>query len=247
MHYWRAGCKTLNYGEALAVLIVHKLGYEPIDKGKGRCLLSIGSELHAGTISKVRKEYGEPVIWGYGYSAGDAPDLNGLDVRAVRGPLTSRTLKLPSGTPQGDPAFLLPRLIPERHRGGDGIIVVPHWSNRDIRAWPEYPQLDIEITYDDVMSFIRSLLSADFVLTNSLHVVITCLAYRIPFAPVQRDGEIFNKPLKWSDTFEWAGIPLARPWPTTIDEAIIWYSRARDYDLPDVDDLLNAFPSDIFG
>ena len=122
-----------NLGDILGPHILDALGYAyaPLtapDAGvvnPGRCLLVVGSLLTARKL----KDFPWPMdVWGCGWkgrelAAGISGDFRWL---AVRGPETASGFGLPSTTPLGDPALLLPHLIQLPVTRHNRTIVIPH-------------------------------------------------------------------------------------------------------------------------
>lgn len=132
-YYWKENQFLGNLGDALVPLLVAALGYDltsqaavgAVATNEGRCLLTIGSLLTPGNLM----HFARPLdIWGCGWKGVCPPSTLLAQVRiyAVRGPQTAAGLGLPATTPLGDPALLLPRLLPHRPRLHARTVVVPH-------------------------------------------------------------------------------------------------------------------------
>ena len=132
-YYWKEAQFLGNLGDALAPMIIAALGYELIPQtasgaavlNEGRCLLTIGSLL---TQAMLTSFTGALDIWGCGWKGVCPPPsvLAQVRIYAVRGPQTAAGLGLPATTPLGDPALLLPHLLPQRIRSHGRTVVVPH-------------------------------------------------------------------------------------------------------------------------
>ena len=138
--------------------------------------------------------------WQPGYGPLDLPD----DVRpvAVRGRLTwdALTAARPGlrdgGTPAfGDPAFLLPRHLPRDVSRGSGTLTVRKWTYDG----PEGEWVTTTRTGGDVAGWVRRLLRAGRVVTDSLHAAIVAHAYGVPWTPMRWE-------LKWADAFGEVGV-----------------------------------------
>jgi hypothetical protein len=89
------------------------------------------------------------------------------------------------------------------------------------------------------------LVKSEFVLTNSLHVTIICLAYKVPFAVSLLDGENFSFPPKWDDVFEWVGISFEKV--KNYEQGLKWWNEnVKGKRLPSARKILKTFPKHIF-
>lgn len=242
LEYWRRDEPTLNFGEAMIAPLLAGLGIEH-DPASDEVLFTLGSEFCEENINTTLASSSRIVVCGYGWSHSTPPSIEFqrryLEIYALRGPVTSRALGR-LDVPLGDPGFLLPEVLSLRcapHHGK--IIYAPHWHNRSREAWAECEMFNVEVRQEDFIGRAAYLKGSRFVLTNSMHVAIFCLAYGIPFAPALRPGEHCDKPRKWEDVFEWLGIPLV--WHTDFQTASIWYSDVGSAKLPDLTPLLKAF------
>jgi pyruvyltransferase len=176
----------LNFGDYLASAVVARmlalreiLADEPV--GRPTTLFSIGSVLHFARDGET--------VWGSGRNgkiAEDAHDFSGLDVRAVRGPLTcdwllSRGIACPAIF--GDPALLIPQLFPNRFRRDatpGRIGIVPNLNDLPLVDDPRI--IDPTDRWDTV---IDAILSCEFVVASSLHGLIVADAFGVPCAQVR--------------------------------------------------------------
>lgn len=134
VHYWREHQLIGNLGDALVPIVLHALGYDLVSRksfgpaivNPRTTLLAIGSLLTEFDL----KQFHTPVeVWGCGWKGASLSSTvkRQITVHAVRGPLTVAGLGLPSDTPLGDPALLLPHLLtrPVKHHGS--TLVIPHF------------------------------------------------------------------------------------------------------------------------
>lgn len=161
-----------------------------------------GKLLAVGSILQHAKS--GDVIWGTGVNPYDYQDfwLNykktsiTLSVLAVRGPITRDVLiaRQVSCPPVfGDPAILLPLVYPKGEKSASGALLVPH-----LRDYPRYSansslRLGLRIVNpaSDWREVVESMLSAELVVSSSLHGIIVAEAYGIPaiwFRPSQGEG-----------------------------------------------------------
>ncbi len=254
-HYWRRGKPELNLGEAFVDPLLNL--FDTADRrtakertrSNGAVLLTIGSEFNRATIRRLKKRFDRIVVWGYGYSHGEIPAVNDLDVRAVRGRHTLDALDLPRDTPVGDPGLLISRAI-AIHRENLSISkasYVPHWHSRHMYSGAV---IDVATRPGLLAGKLRQLVGSEFIYTSSLHTAIACIAYGVPFAPFKKADEAINKPLKWKDAF--SVFDVAPVWSISEEDARNWYDANTSKLLPgkQLDALQNsiadAFPMDIF-
>lgn len=133
VYYWRQHALIGNLGDALVPYLLQSLGYDPVPPtadGPAACnpgctLIVIGSILTDADLAALA---GPIDVWGCGWKGKplSAATLAKLRIHAVRGPQTVAALGLPPATPCGDPALLLPRLLPRRIQRHGRAVVVPH-------------------------------------------------------------------------------------------------------------------------
>lgn len=133
-YYWLDSRLVQNFGDTLGRLVLNSLGYQPVSRqapqqnvvNPARCLLPMGSVLWPRTFAWLT----EPAdVWGCGWRGIPLPAAIQERVRfhAVRGPATAAGLGLPSDTPLGDPALLLPHLLADQPRRHGCTLVMPHF------------------------------------------------------------------------------------------------------------------------
>lgn len=185
-YYWRG---RPNFGDALAPILLREFAgveatWSPIAQAE---IVTIGSVLQglpdgwAGTVL------------GSGRLRAGIVNLSRARVLAVRGPLSAPDLEVP----YGDPALLLPLMLPRPTSKFD-VVAVPHWSDTELSAC--YPEAHVVDVTADPMTVVAEIASARRVITSSLHGMIVAHAYGIPaqarMCPrVQAEGGSF----KWWD------------------------------------------------
>lgn len=244
LYYWKPISGGLNFGDHLSKIVVtmiladngHTLEEET---PSNRRMLAVGSVIHFANTGDV--------LWGSGVNG--KVDISehtyaGLDVRAVRGPLTRdflmhRGIKVPEV--YGDPALLLPKLFPNR------------FSRRSLKPYVTVPNLhDLKIAqaqgWKHMISpmsswnkCITEILSADFVIASSLHGLIIAEAYGIP-ARYIRLSETENL-FKYNDYMMGTGRGEIE-YATTVEQALEMGGMAPPKF--DADKLLDAFPMDLW-
>jgi pyruvyltransferase len=239
--YWRPA-QGDNFGDFLSHVVTTKVLADAghfIGEGTSQPqrLLAIGSILHLARDGDH--------IWGSGVNGKIGEDryrFNRLHVHAVRGPRT-REFLMKRGIPvpeiYGDPALLVPKLLPGRFRpSGDlPFVVVPNLHDLAlVRSFPNVvsPMLPWNLCVEQI-------LRGQLVIASSLHGLITAEAFGLP-ARLLRLSERENL-FKFEDYILGTGRPSIE-FATSINEAIeMGGMPAIRFD---AQPLLDAFPIDLW-
>ena len=158
------------------------------------------------------------LVIGSGFGYGEAPDLSDAgewDIRAVRGPLTARTLGLNEGLGLVDPAVLVADMPEFRNlQKSGGTIFVPHWESTVGGIWPlvcHEAGLGYVDPCGEARDVIRKIAQADLVIAESMHAAILADAFRVPWVAVTTSQSINS--FKWCD---WAASLEVRYEPRRI-------------------------------
>ena len=230
-----------NFGDLLGPIVVTRLlGPKNTDRRRAMRpvrLFSVGSVLHYAADGDV--------VWGSGVNGKvpiDRYQFHSLDVRAVRGPLTRDFLRRRGvEVPEiyGDPALLLPDLIPELRRwASDPAFDVTYVPNlNDFRTRRQRNALDPR---SPLATCLERIARSRLVVGSSLHALIVAEALGIPARGIRSSVE---HELKYADYYLGTGrgnFALAG----SVDEAIEMGGE------PPLDwsasDLLRAFPYDLW-
>jgi len=238
--------RASNFGDLLARPLVRAL----LDQGgvhgprrPGPQLLTIGSVLHHAADGSV--------VWGSGWNpkiADARHRWSRLDVRAVRGPLTADFLRRRGVTVPdvfGDPALLVPRLIPDLVTAAAGprrfpVTYVPNLNERRrarLESVPPGWRLDPR---DDLLAVLRRIARSAFVVGSSLHAVIVAESLGVParFLAPHREHE-----LKYRDYLEGTGRQGVR-FAADVGQALDLGGMPEP--VVDLDALTAAFPYDLW-
>ena len=234
--------KSYNVGDNLSPVVVQRIlekrGLRLEDMKNDCRLLAVGSILHLAGDGDT--------VWGSGVNGKIEEDeyhFRSLDVRAVRGPLTRRFL-LDKGIAcpavYGDPALLIPFLFPElkaRRADKQEYLVIPHLH--EINAFQPGP----EILYPTChwRDFISKILTAELVISSSLHGIIVAEAFGIPTRLLRLESA---EPIfKYEDYYLGTGRKKFS-YASSVADA----KKMGGEELPrfDPDRLLNAFPFDLW-
>lgn len=192
-----------NYGDILTPRILQHFGLE-FTQGSSQnfdtiCIGSIAKVARAGTrvlgsgVMNLTDKLNPLAVWEF-----------------VRGPITrDRILELGGQCPEiyGDPAMLLPLLCPESRKSTD-IGIVPHYV--DYKYVKEmYPQYRvINLLNANPMIPARQITSCRYIISSSLHGIITAHAYGIPAAWMTFTGRLKGDNSKFLDHYRAMGLEL---------------------------------------
>lgn len=194
---------------------------------------------------------GKTTVWGTGIldSTAISAILNPakkvlLDIRAVRGPLT-RNVLISGGVncPEvyGDPAILMPMIYPAKRQIIPGkVLIIPHES-RFLKYASKYPNV-LNTYTQDYKGFINEILSAEKVVSSSLHGIILAESYGVPTIFL---NDYPGSRFKYDDYYLSTGrneYPIAN----TIEEAYEM-NGSENQDLASMQKhLIQSFPKDLF-
>lgn len=180
--YWMP---SPNFGDALSPWLVRAISGESptyVDADVPlRKYLVTGSILNHATETAV--------VWGAGLANLEHAVHPHAHLYAVRGPL-SRMRARACGTPcpdvYGDPALLLPRLLPRAPKPRYDFGVALHFLQRHLVAGHAFPANVLEIDLlAPVEQVVEQLLSCRRIVSSALHPIIVAHAYGIPAAWVE--------------------------------------------------------------
>ncbi len=216
--YWMRGGPVQNFGDFLSEFFIEHLFFA--QPNPGQRLRIVGSCIDDMFVPPRSERAGgdELVFWGCGLRTADglsADRREGVDILAVRGPLSRSALRLGSSVPFGDPGLLMPALYKAatvvRQPSTDALLI-PHFHDR--RSDAELlalsgcdavlrPNLPNDLTA--ITEFVDRVVAARFVLAGALHGAIIAAAYGRPFA-FWNSGDI-DLPFKWTDFAASIAIP----------------------------------------
>lgn len=135
----------------------------------------------------------------------------------------------------GDPAMLLPLLVPRSRPLRGKTLFVPHICDErrrdytadaigcDLIAQPETRSLE------QLIALVRNISSVDFVLAGAMHAAIVAHAYGVPFAFFRHSGGYLDCPTKWAD---WMSGVTTAPVPIEFHSNMLdgmrWYLRHQE-------------------
>jgi hypothetical protein len=214
--WWLKHEKIWNFGEHIAPIILKHFNIPLEDEGD-ELILIIGSELCKEKMDTfIEKGFNKIHVIGLGFGHGSVfftEKYPQVEIHHVRGKLSSLMYSCES---MGDPAFILPDILPLKRKGGGGVVYAPHMQNRSPLHAENRSKLtidekcellgadswfDVMFEHSEFENKLQALIDSDFVFTNSLHCAIICIAYDVPFCISRLKDEAFSFPPKWVDVF----------------------------------------------
>lgn len=201
--YWNVP----NFGDILSPYIVGRLSHQEIShKECYRGMRYVCLETLKRMVGYIRKPFdsinypfqhnllgvgsiigwgnGSSIVWGSGFMNSSDSYKGEMKVLAVRGKHTD--LKLQSMGYEGcgvygDPALLLPLLIKAEPTKDNLLGVVPHITETDyfIKNYSDRVKV-IDLRTRDIEQVVKDITSCKYILSTSLHGIITAHAYNIP-------------------------------------------------------------------
>lgn len=253
LHYFLPQENSLqkNLGDSLSRVIVQnmleqrELSLNDKTNGK-RDLYALGSIIVMG--------HQNATIWGSGLAV-EPSKLRGafhsakrrrLDIRAVRGPLTRRSLhKLGHDCPEiyGDPAILMPLFYqPRAKEKSIKRLIIPHFSMEEKTILDSSSEEMLSMNTNDYRTVIDTICNAEIVLSSSLHGIILAEAYGVPAVFYQDRADCYN--YKYEDYY------LSTNRHMHVCAGLKEARRAEPMPLPSLERmqerLIDAFPYDLW-
>ena len=245
-----------NFGELLVPEILAYFGMRLVRWNPKECYhaaaLIIGSEFHPQQVKELFCNTRKVYVVGQGNRVGyhNAVDMQSrqykdrVEILALRGPLTKAISNFHGDIPLLDPGFLMPWVKPMEIKTGKDVWYIPHSSNMNKNVKERMRLLGanqygrIFMPDNDLHSFLNDISSAGFVLTNTLHMYIVCLAYGIPAAISILPDEDMPFLYKFLDVAYSLNMPLAIV--DSADAGKRWWDN-NPYSIPSVQPLMAAF------
>ncbi len=191
-----------NFGDELNRLI-----FPPLF---GKLFLNPDGGLFYGIGTLLNVENPTPaLVFGSGAGYYQAMNLNGVDVRFVRGPRSVEYLGLDDKKAITDPAILVADMVAPSFKT---VVFVPRWTT--IGKQPDLAKhlvkLGIEVVdpREDVEIVLNKIAKAEYVISEALHGAVVADSLRIPWTPVYaEDGHTF-KWLDWTASLNMAWNPV---------------------------------------
>ena len=201
-----------NYGDILSPFLIKNLfgiDLKHVVTISHADLFAIGS-----ILEKIEEAKATLAVWGSGFMYG--PEFSGnpgfintwsgpQKFLAVRGKMSASRIENFNGV-LGDPGLLVSRMsgydapIEKKYKIG----FVPHYIDRHldyskkIRELPDVHYIEI---MQDPSTFIKEIQKCEYVISSSLHGLVTADAYHIPNLHIQLSDGVFGKNYKYKDYY----------------------------------------------
>lgn len=239
------GSRRNNFGDLLGPAIVRGLLEQSSPRnigtvphaGRRRRLVAVGSILHFAQAGDT--------VWGTGVNGkieADRHVIDGLDVRAVRGPKTAAFLESRGLRPPvvfGDPGLLAPQIFPQLPEFAQqpryALTIVPNLH--DHPKWASHPAA-VDPT-GDLLGLLERIAQSERVVGSSLHGLVVAESLGIPATLIAPETETL---FKYEDYYAGTGrssFPIA----TDLPSALAQTPDPLDWA---VGPLLDAFPIDLW-
>jgi pyruvyltransferase len=239
------GGRRNNFGDLLGPVIVRALversagadGRSARQAGPRPRLVAVGSILHFAEAGDT--------VWGSGVNGKVAADrhvVDGLDVRAVRGPKTADFLEARGLRPPavfGDPGLLAPMVFPQldtlRQEPRHALTIVPNLH--DHPTWASHP--DAVDPTGDLIGLLERIAQSERVVGSSLHGLVIAESLGIPATLIAPETETL---FKYEDYYAGTG-RASFPIASDLASALAQPADALDWNPAP---LLDAFPIDLW-
>jgi pyruvyltransferase len=241
LFWWSPDDSSVNFGDHLSKVLIEQIVQSPIDC---ETFVHPPESLLFGIGSLLEHAKNQDIVWGSGFlfEHRDDWDVNQIDVRAVRGPLT-RQILIEKGIacPEiyGDPALLFPRYFPQFKRQ-DAIydyIIIPHIGEMYLFL----PYKNVVFPSEPWDEVLDKILKSKLVISSSLHGIVLAEAYGIPARMLMMN--LNTSLFKFKDYYAGTGRPdfqIAH----SIHEALELQGEPPPQ--VDLDRLDQAFPQELF-
>jgi hypothetical protein len=194
--FWYDG--IANFGDALTPWLLRRAGIVAIHaRPKSAEFVGVGS------ILEMLPADFDGAIWGSGLLR-DAPvALPNARILAVRGHMTADHVGAPTATALGDPGLLVSMFM-KRPRVRWRLGIVPHHMHEDDPIWQAIKaqapsQTRVINVRRGPTAVLGEIAACDFVLSTSLHGLITADAFGIPAAWARREPDLWGGRFKFLD------------------------------------------------
>jgi len=192
------------------------------------------------------------VVWGTGLAWADVYVRNPLEICAVRGPLTRKSLVdggLDCPETFGDPCLLLPRFytgkaLPMSYKLG----IIPHFIDyiEVSERYKNNPDVLVVDLLSGIEQVVDMVLSCDVFISSSLHGIIVAHAYGKSCGYVTFSDKIIGDGTKYKDYLLSVGHELYSPLDYSVEEystqqLIDWIPKQKEINL-NLDKLLESCP-----
>jgi len=200
VQWWRDKEWETNFGDIVSPIVIEKLSGKKVvhaSKVAGNKIVAGGSILNHACAGDY--------MWGTGAHYANQVCKSGVNICAVRGPLTKKIIEK-SGYKikkiYGDPAYLLPYLFKAKVKKEYNIGILPHFVDYE-EVKQKVVSCDVNII--DIMSGVKNVIKevnkCNYLFSSSLHGIIVGEVYQIPTCWVRFSNKIASKEFKFQDYY----------------------------------------------
>lgn len=223
--YWYTG--ESNFGDLQNPLILSHYGFLPIYANRNNAeVVVLGSVLQG-----IPESY-SGIIAGAGLISDQVRKFPYARILAVRGVLTRDRIGAPKDVVLGDPGLLVPFIFRRQVSHKYGLGLVPHYVDKnDERIRNIVSRYPNDVLFIDVQDkpkhVIRKIRQCEFILSSSLHGIVTADAFRIPSRWICLSGKVKGDGFKFKDYRSAFGLDIQ---PKMIDgtERLSELNQSRD-------------------
>lgn len=228
LHYFRDPNGVPNFGDTMNPWFWSQLLPEAFCDKAEALFVGVGTLIDGGFPEYQSHVKKVTLGAGAGYGATLPADIHRWHFYGVRGPHTAARVGLEANAAVGDPASLLPTLIPHddiKRTAQAGYM--PHYANMN-SAWADTCEQANVVLVDprwDVQKILRTIAELECLVTESLHGAIVADALRVPWVAV-RTASLVNQ-FKWND---WCAV-MGLTWQP-VDLSALWDAEPGASRLP---------------
>lgn len=222
--YWSTSLQNgrKNFGDWLSPVLCEAIsGMDVVHARPNKCdLMAIGS-----ILGKAKNHFWNRRIdiWGSGLIEDVGRFRCPHRIHALRGRNTARAIRNQKVTVLGDPGLLCDILLPGNivKKKEYSVGLIPHYMDQDNRAVREFqarhPRARIIDVFSDTLDFIRQVAACEFVLSSSLHGLITADALTVPNRWMRLSEKVWGKDFKFHDYYSIYGLERAEPFSLGLE------------------------------
>lgn len=243
IHEWKPSDKFHNFGDHLMLLLGEKIfednSWKSIQESQNCRFVLLGSFLCDWNLKGILEKGFKPVLVGSGYRGEilSGPLACQATYYGCRGRHTQDALASIGIDVNfiGDPAMLLPTIVPRPLIPSGKIIFMPHINDparlsytRSNIGFDEIIQPETKTTLE-LVRIIKTISTARFVLAGAMHAAIVAHAYGVPFAFFSTESGYVDCPPKWADWLSSISTPIVQPsFFPNITSGTEWYENIRN-------------------
>jgi pyruvyltransferase len=252
--YWSTSLQNgrKNFGDWLSPVLCEALsGMRVVHARPNKCdLMALGS-----ILGKAKNHFWNRRmdIWGSGLIEDSVPFKSPHRIHAVRGWHSARSIVNHKIDVVGDPGLMCHILVPDNITACKDFSVgfIPHYVDQDnalVRDVVErVPRARIIDIFSETLDFIRQVAACEYVLSSSMHGLITADALGVPNAWLRLSDKIWGRDFKFHDYYSIFGLDNMKPFALTGETSLDDIHRALDgYSRPGLEEIRNrlyqAFP-----